>query len=95
MIIYIDNDYKCHVNNDDGNMIEIETSFFDNKCETFIEGYRFIPLGMAWSNPNGDNIEGEMIEPWKPYEELYASQIQYETDLITQKEILQVLGVEV
>ena len=43
-MIYIDNDYKCHTSND-GTMREVQTDFFDGKCQIFIEGYRFIPSG--------------------------------------------------
>ena len=37
MIIYLDNEYKCHLVND-GTIMEAETPFFDGKCQTFIEG---------------------------------------------------------
>ena len=72
MTIYIDSDYKCHTSND-GSMREIETNFFDGKCEAFISGYRFVPHGETW---NG--FRGEMVAPWKPYEEL--SEIQKAVD---------------
>lgn len=35
MVIYLDNEYKCHLIND-GTMLKIETPFFDGKCQTFI-----------------------------------------------------------
>ena len=41
--IYIDLDYKCHPTND-GTMVAIETDYFDDKCDAFIEGYRFVPV---------------------------------------------------
>lgn len=41
--IYLDSDYKCHLT-DDGTMTAIETDAFDGKCDTYIEGYRFVPL---------------------------------------------------
>lgn len=77
--IYIDADYKCHVAND-GTMIAVETDFFDGKCQTFIEGYRFVPAGESWTREDGVTFAGEMIAPWKPYDELAAAQAQYERD---------------
>lgn len=79
MIIYIDNDYKCHVEND-GTMIEVEVDFFDGKCAEFIEGYRYIPSGESWIN-NGITYNGEAISPWKPYFQLLKAQLTYEKEL--------------
>lgn len=78
--IYIDSDFKCHVA-DDGTMTAVETSFFDGKCSTFIEGYRFVPSGETWTRDDGEIFHGEMISPMKNYEELAAAQTQYEKDL--------------
>ena len=75
--IYIDSDFKCHVT-DDGTFASFETDFFDGKCDTFIEGYRFVPAGEVWTRPDGKVFKGEMIAPWKPYSELAAAQAQYE-----------------
>ena len=77
MIIYLDNEYKCHLVND-GTMMEVETPFFDGKCQTFIEGYRYVPHGHSRTNERGITFTGEMIAPWKPYGELAAAQAQYE-----------------
>ena len=77
MIIYLDKDYKCHVTND-GSMIEVETPFFNEKCETFIEGYRYVPAGHIWSRHDGIQFHGEMIAPWKNYNELAQAQTLYE-----------------
>ena len=78
--IYIDSDFKCHIY-DDGTMTAVETAFFDGKCDTFVEGYRFVPSGSTWTRPDGKVFKGEMIAPWKPYSELAAYQLQYETML--------------
>ena len=77
--IYIDFDYKCHIT-DDGTFASFETDFFDGKCDTFIEGYRFIPAGESWTRSDGKVFKGEMIAPWKPYSDLAAYQLQYERD---------------
>ena len=77
--IYIDSDFKCHVT-DDGTLATVGTDFFDGKCDTFIEGYRFVPAGEVWTRPDGKVFKGEMIAPWKPYSDLAAAQQQYERD---------------
>ena len=78
--IYIDSDFKCRVEND-GTMTSLETNFFDGKCDTFIEGYRFVPKGQTLIRDDGSVFEGEMVAPWKPYAQLAAAQSQYERDL--------------
>ena len=77
MKIYIDSEYKCHVSND-GTMREFDVPFFDGKCQTFIEGYRYIPDGETWERADGEVFRGEMIAPWKNYAELYIAQLEYE-----------------
>lgn len=80
-MVYIDNDYKCHPTNLGGTYTAVETDFFDGKCDALIEGYRFIPAGESWTRSDGKVFKGEMIAPWKPYSELAAYQLQYETML--------------
>ena len=75
--IYLDSDYKCHVTND-GTMTAVETDFFDGKCDTFIEGYRFVPSGETWTRSDGVVFHGEMIAPWKDFDNLDAAQREYE-----------------
>ena len=75
--IYIDYDFKCHVT-DDGTMTAVETDFFDGKCNTFIEGYRFIPYGETWVRSDGVVFSGEMAAPWKDYQFLETAQKLYE-----------------
>lgn len=78
--IYIDSDFICHITND-GTMTAVETNTFDEKCNFFIEGYRFIPSGKSWTRADSVVFYGEMLAPWKPYSELAAAQAQYETDM--------------
>ena len=74
-VVYIDNEYKCHAVND-GTMTAVEDAFFDNMCDTFIEGYCY------------DTSKGYLqIYPWKPYSELDAAQKQYEKDLADRAEL--------
>ena len=81
--IYVDSDYKCHVTND-GTMTAVETDFFDGKCDTFIEGYRFVPSGESWTRSDGVEFHGEMISPWKDYAELDNAQREYERQLLNE-----------
>lgn len=93
--IYIDSDFKCHVTND-GAMTSVETDAFDGKCDTFIEGYRFVPSGAEWTRSDGVVFKGEMIAPWKPYSELDNAQREYEQQRLAEyAEALAVLGVTV
>ena len=77
---YIDSEYRCHTINPDGKFREVEIDFFNDKCQTFIEGYRFIPSGDSWTRSDGAVFHGEMITPWKDYNGLAAAQRQYELD---------------
>lgn len=85
-MIYIDSEYRCHTTNPDGTFREIETDFFDGKCDTFVEGYRFIPDGEGWTRSDGTVFQGEMIAPWKPYSELDSAQRKYERQLLIEYE---------
>ena len=86
-IVYIDDDYKCHPTND-GTMTAVETDFFDGKCKTFVEGYRFIPEGKSWAREDGAVFTGEMVAPWKMYSELDAAQREYEQEYVEAARIL-------
>ncbi len=91
--IYIDSDFKCHLS-DDGTMREVQTNFFDGKCQTYIEGYRFVPAGEIWTREDGVTFTGQMVAPWKPYEELDQAQRQYErAQIADMKAALELLGV--
>ena len=79
MIIYIDSDYKCHTTTADG-LTAVETNYFDGKCPAYIEGYRFVPSGSTWVRSDGVIFQGEMIAPWKPWDELDAAQREYERE---------------
>lgn len=85
-MIFIDNEYRCHTTNPDGMFREVETDFFNGKCQTFIEGYRFVPSGESWTREDGAVFRGEMLAPWKPLEELDSQQRVYERELLRQYE---------
>lgn len=85
--IYVKPDtFKCYVEND-GTMIAVETDLFDGKCNTFIEGYRFVPNGEIWTRSDGVVFHGEMIAPWKDCALLEAAQSLYEETLADKKRI--------
>lgn len=98
--IYIDSDFKCHTTND-GTLTQVETDFFDGKCDTMIGGYRLVPEGQSWTRSDGTVFRGEMIAPWKPWQELDAAQRGYEreryaamaAELADTKAALEMLGV--
>lgn len=76
--IYIDSEFKCHISNPDNAFRAIETNWFDGKCAEYIEGYRFIPEGESWTRSDGEVFHGEMVAPWKDYNEIYIAQLDYE-----------------
>ena len=80
MTVYIDKDYKCHVNPEEG-LAPVETDFFNGKCDAYIEGFRFVPSGESWTREDGVVFHGEMIAPWRSSAVLEAAQAQYEKDL--------------
>jgi hypothetical protein len=86
--IYIDiTTFECHTaQNADGTRIPYETEFFDGKCDEFIEGYRCIPPGYSWTRSDSTVFHGEMIAPWKPYDELDAAQREYELQKLADAE---------
>lgn len=85
-MIYIDSEYCCHTTNPDGAYREVETDFFDGKCDAFVEGYRFVPSGESWTRPDGVVFRGEMIAPWKDYAELDNAQREHERQLLAEYE---------
>ena len=96
MKIYINEEYICYVEPAQGR-IEIETDFFNGKCKTFIEGYRFVPSGQTWTRSDGVQFVGEMIAPATDYTIIASAQTQYEADQLEQNatltEIAEALGI--
>ena len=80
MKIYIDSEYKCHVSPGEG-LTAVETDFFDGKAPGVIEGYRFVPEGQSWVREDGAVFAGEMVSPWKDWEELDEIQRAYEREM--------------
>lgn len=78
--IYIDDEFKVHLDNTTGNFREVQTDFFQNKCDAYIEGYRFVPAGEIWEREDGEVFEGEMIAPHTDFNELMIAQMAYEKE---------------
>lgn len=90
MKIYIDSDFKCHLAPGEG-LREFETMFFSNVPDAYVEGYRYVPYGETWvrKEPIYDmnheivgesktEFMGEMLAPWKPWDELDKILREYE-----------------
>ena len=86
MVVYLDSDFKCHASNPESIYTAVETGFFDGKCDAYMEGYRFVPAGAVWTRSDGAVFHGEMIAPWKDWNELDAAQRDYERELLTSLE---------
>ena len=76
--IYLDKEFRCSVTETETTVQSVGTDFFDGKCDTFIEGYRFVPSGAVWTREDGVQFAGEMVAPHKPYTDLERAQIAYE-----------------
>ena len=77
--IYLDKEFKCHVQND-GTMTAVETEEFAGKCDAYVEGYCY------------DNREGVRVYPWKPLVILEAFQQQYERDAAEREDMVAALN---
>lgn len=86
MTIYLDNDYKCHMEAAEGRTA-FETDYFDGKCKAYIEGHRLVPAGKEWTRSDGAVFKGEMVAPWKDYTMLAAAQQGYEESLAAMQEL--------
>lgn len=62
--IYIDrNDFTCHMEQD-GTRLEVHTGVFDGMSDREIEGYRFVPEGYRWADPDsGESYTGQHVMP--------------------------------
>lgn len=86
MRIYIDKEFRCHTTNPDGIFREFDVPFADGKCVIFVEGYRYVPENEIYTRDDGVVFNGEMIAPFKSYEELDAVQRDYEREKLADAE---------
>lgn len=82
--IYVDSLCHCH-RIDDDTMTAVETDFFIDRCDAWVEGYCY------------DTSKGYIqIYPWKPLAELDNAQREYERKLLKEyTEALSIVGVRV
>ena len=85
MKIFIDSEFKCYLTQAEG-FREFDVPFFDGKCKSFIEGYRYVPDGETWVREDGVEFYGEMISPYTEYTELDAAQREYENERLADAE---------
>lgn len=77
-VIFLNSDYQCSVTEKSDTVQSVETDAFDGKCNTYIEGFRFIPEGRSWTRKDGVTFTGEMITPFQDFTYLKAVQALYE-----------------
>lgn len=77
MRVYLDNEYRCHLENG-GGMQAYDTEAFDGKCRAYIELYRLVPEGETWERADGAEFTGEMLAPLVDYRILEQVQRDFE-----------------
>ena len=85
--LYVDSDFKVHVENADGRIV-IETDVFDDMPRQVIECHIFVPHGESCTKPDGATVHGEFIQPFVTKEELDNAQREYERQLLAEYETL-------
>lgn len=85
MIVFLDTGFKVHTTLAD-DRIDIEDTFFDNKCVNLIESYRYVPIGKTWIDKGGREFAGPMIAPWRDIRQYDGEQREYEREQIAQYE---------
>lgn len=85
MTVYIDSEYKVHLESAEG-YVEVSSVFFDHLCPELAEAYRFVPANESWIRSDSEVFSGEMIAPYKDIRQYDAIQRTYERNLITQYE---------
>ena len=79
MTVYIDSEYKVHLESDEGRM-ETETEFFNDMCPELIAAYRYVPAEATWTREDGVAFAGPMIAPWRDIRQYDGEQQQYLLD---------------
>lgn len=59
--IYIDNEYMCHLENEQGRTA-VETDVFDGVTDAAIPYYRYIPEGREYTDKHGRTLYGLFIQ---------------------------------
>jgi hypothetical protein len=79
MRYYLDSNYRVHIDQA-GDRVpwDDDDGIFVGKSRAHIEGYRVIPDGETWVDPNGMEFAGRMISPAVNYDILQAAQTNFE-----------------
>lgn len=85
MTVYIDSEYKVHLESAEG-YVEVSSAFFDRLCPELAEAYRFVPANESWIRSDGEVFSGEMIASYKDIRQYDVIQREYERNLLTQYE---------
>lgn len=86
MIVYIDDNFICHLEND-GTRTQYDVPFFDDKAPLFIENHRYIPSGQVYIRDDLVAFQGESIFPLINSNQLEIIQLEYE-----KQELLNFIG---
>ena len=62
MIVYIDDDFKCHADPADDRE-QVETDMIADGSD--MSNVRFVPPGRTWTRDDGVQFSGAMVAPWK------------------------------
>lgn len=79
MLIYLDSENKCHIEKTEGFQEVLAPEIFKGKCRTFIEGFKYFPIGTI--NYNGETYGNGNYYPWRALALLNEFQAQYEAQL--------------
>jgi hypothetical protein len=79
MFYYLDDQLMAHVRQNEAGTLAPwgdTAGFFAGKCQAFVEGYRVVPEGQAWTREDGADFSGLMIAPATDPKLLSAAQAQ-------------------
>lgn len=83
--VYLDSENRCYANPKEG-CRPVESFFFYDKCDDFIEGFMLVPHGETLTRADGESFSGEMAWPWKDFSELDNAQREYEREKLADAE---------
>lgn len=87
--IYLDSNFMCHLENDQGRTA-VETDAFDGLVDEAIPYYRYIPEGEEWTDKKGRVIHGVFVQATDSNAIDRATQQAYISDM---QNALAILGV--
>ena len=64
MTVYLDSDYKIHLEPGEG-LREITKEELDPFLSETLANYRLVPEGETWARGDGTEFQGFMLAPWR------------------------------